>query len=50
MHKVLMEKGFIQGRDFVWILDSEAEHNEAAWAKRLPEALKLAIPLSNVQE
>jgi hypothetical protein len=30
----------MEGQDFIFILDKEAEHNEAAWAKRFPGILK----------
>jgi len=35
MLSILQGLGFEQGRDLVWIRDLEAEHNEAAWAKRV---------------
>ncbi|MBU2505247.1 MAG: histidine kinase [Bacteroidetes bacterium] len=41
MLKTLKEKGFEYEKDLFWILDKEAEHNEAAWAKRIPTALKI---------
>ncbi|MBA4323399.1 MAG: histidine kinase, partial [Odoribacter sp.] len=45
MINVLENKGFAKDKDFFWILAPEAEHNEAAWAKRMPGALKLMFPL-----
>jgi predicted alpha/beta superfamily hydrolase len=36
---VLDGKGYIQERDYFWVKDLTAEHNETAWAKRLPNAL-----------
>jgi enterochelin esterase-like enzyme len=41
MMKALEEKGYIKEKDLFWIKVPEAEHNEAAWAKRMPEALKI---------
>jgi len=37
MLQVLKEKGYQD--DMLWIVDKTAKHTEAAWAKRLPEAL-----------
>jgi predicted alpha/beta superfamily hydrolase len=39
MIKVLEEKGFVKGKDLFWVKAPEAEHNEVAWAKRMPGAL-----------
>ena len=39
MLTALSEKGYIQDRDYFWVKDLTAEHNESAWAKRLPNAL-----------
>jgi len=39
--KVLSEKGFILDNDLFWVLDKKAAHTEAAWAKRMPKALKI---------
>jgi predicted alpha/beta superfamily hydrolase/predicted transcriptional regulator YdeE len=35
MLEVLPKKGFVFGKDFIWFQDLTAEHNEAAWAKRV---------------
>jgi len=43
MMKALEEKGYIKEKDLFWVKAPEAEHNEAAWAKRMPEALKLIL-------
>lgn len=37
---ILKEKGFVEGKDLMYIVDKEAEHNEAAWAKRAPSAIE----------
>jgi enterochelin esterase-like enzyme len=37
----LKDKGFQEGRDFAFVRDPAAEHNEAAWGKRLARALML---------
>ena len=41
MIKTLLSKGFELNNDLYFIKDQEAEHNESAWAKRLPKALEL---------
>ena len=40
MLKALQQKGFIEGKDYLWILDKNAKHFETAWAKRMPIALQ----------
>lgn len=40
MISALKLKGYTDGADFIFIKDNNAEHNEAAWAKRLPGALR----------
>lgn len=44
MLTALKEKGYKEGKDFIWIKDAEARHFEAAWAKRMPIALKAILP------
>jgi predicted alpha/beta superfamily hydrolase len=44
MIKALENKGYLKNKDFFWIKSPDAEHNEAAWAKRLKGALKLILP------
>ena len=41
MIKALESKGYREGVDFYWVKDAEAEHNEAAWAKRVWMPLKI---------
>lgn len=41
MTKALREKGYKENVDFYVYIDKEAEHNEAAWAKRMWRPLKL---------
>ncbi|WP_116542439.1 alpha/beta hydrolase-fold protein [Pontibacter virosus] len=43
MLAALQQKGYREGKDYIWILDKEAQHNEAAWAKRIPKALKFML-------
>lgn len=39
MLEALQQKGYRNGKDYTWVLDKNALHNEAAWAKRMPDAL-----------
>ena len=39
MLQALKEKKYKDGKDYLFVLDKAASHNEAAWAKRFPEAL-----------
>ncbi len=41
MLAMLKRKGYEENRDFCWFVDKEAEHNEAAWARRAWRPLKL---------
>jgi predicted alpha/beta superfamily hydrolase len=43
MISALKLKGYQEGKDFVFIQDVTAQHNEAAWAKRFPKALQLVL-------
>lgn len=43
MLNALKEKGFKENTHFFYVSAPDAEHNEAAWAKRMPEALKLLL-------
>lgn len=40
MLEALQQKGFKEAEDFLWVKDKEAQHNEAAWAKRFPIAIE----------
>jgi predicted alpha/beta superfamily hydrolase len=41
MIDVLKEKYFIFGKDLFVVIDSTADHNESAWAKRVPQMLQI---------
>lgn len=43
MIKALEQNGYRKNKDLFWLVVPEAEHNETAWAKRMPGALKLLI-------
>lgn len=40
---LLVAKGYAAGRDLLYVEDEGAVHNEAAWASRLPEALRFLL-------
>jgi predicted alpha/beta superfamily hydrolase len=39
----LLEQGYVEGEDFLWNPGEGDEHNEKAWAKRLPVALQFLL-------
>jgi predicted alpha/beta superfamily hydrolase len=41
MMQALRQQGYREGESFVWFRDPQAEHNEAAWSRRLPTALRI---------
>jgi len=43
MLSVLRAKGYKEPRDFVFFKSPNAQHNETAWAARLPNAMKLVL-------
>lgn len=40
----LLAQGYIEGENFLWNPGEGDEHNEKAWAKRLPVALRFLVP------
>lgn len=44
MLKALELKGYCLSKDYFWFKDEEAQHNEPAWAKRMPAAIELVMP------
>jgi predicted alpha/beta superfamily hydrolase len=40
MHALLVEKGYRLGHSLMYVREEGGEHNEAAWARRLPEAVR----------
>jgi predicted alpha/beta superfamily hydrolase len=43
MVKTLELKGYRRGKDLFLVREPQAQHNETAWAKRMPEALKMML-------
>lgn len=44
MNEHLLRLGWREGQDLRWVEDVRAGHNEAAWAKRLPEVFTFLFP------
>ncbi len=44
VREALLKQGYAQGDDFFWNPGEGDEHNEKAWAKRLPVALRFLAP------
>jgi predicted alpha/beta superfamily hydrolase len=43
MAALLREKGYQPGRELLYVVEEGGEHNEAAWARRLPAALRFLL-------
>lgn len=44
VREALVEQGYAEGADLLWNPGEGDEHNERAWAKRLPVALEFLLP------
>jgi predicted alpha/beta superfamily hydrolase len=45
VREALLGRGYVEGEDFLWNPGEGDEHNEKAWAKRLPVALRFLLPV-----
>ncbi|MBX0326111.1 hypothetical protein K2Z83_00185 [Oscillochloris sp. ZM17-4] len=43
LHALLLAKGYMPERDLRYVLEEGAGHDEAAWARRLPDALRFLL-------
>jgi predicted alpha/beta superfamily hydrolase len=43
LYALLVQKGYRPGREVMYVLEEGAQHNEAAWARRLPHALRFLL-------
>ncbi len=43
MNALLNEKGYVAGKDLLYTIEPDGEHTEAAWARRLPDALRFLL-------
>jgi len=50
MMNALKLKGYQQGKDFIWVKDSTADHNERSWAKRFPNAIQIIMNGANASK
>ncbi|MFM8458053.1 MAG: alpha/beta hydrolase [Chthoniobacterales bacterium] len=44
VREALLKQGYVEGEDFLWNPGEGDEHNEKAWAKRLPVTLRFLLP------
>ena len=44
VREALRKQGYVEGEDFLWNPGEGDEHNEKAWARRLPVALRFLMP------
>jgi len=44
VREAFVKQGYVEGEDFLWNPGEGDEHNEKAWAKRLPVALRFLMP------
>jgi len=44
VREALLKQGYAEGKDLLWNPGEGDEHNEKAWAKRLPVALRFLVP------
>ena len=44
LHRLLVSTGYRDGDDLKFVADEKAQHIEAAWAARLPDALRFLLP------
>lgn len=43
MASILRGKGYVEGVDLRYVVERDGEHNEAAWRRRLPDALRFLL-------
>jgi len=43
VREALLGQGYAEGEDFLWNPGEGDEHNEKAWARRLPVALRFLL-------
>jgi hypothetical protein len=47
MKRVLVRKGYRLNRQLLYVEERWAAHNEAAWSRRLPTALRFFLEMAN---
>ena len=48
VREALLGQGYVEGEDLLWNPGEGDEHNEKAWAKRLPVGLRFLVPAETV--
>jgi predicted alpha/beta superfamily hydrolase len=43
MERLLIEKGYEGDKDLLYVVEEGGQHNESAWARRLPDALRFLL-------
>jgi len=43
MYRLLRQRGYVDGVDLRYVVEKDGEHNEAAWGRRLPDALRFLL-------
>lgn len=43
LYALLVQKGYRPGREMMYVLEEGAPHNEVAWSRRLPDALRFLL-------
>jgi predicted alpha/beta superfamily hydrolase len=43
MERLLIEKGYEPGKDLLYVVEEGGQHNESAWARRLPDAVRFLL-------
>ncbi|PYP96440.1 MAG: esterase, partial [Gemmatimonadetes bacterium] len=43
LRDVLLEKGYVAGRDLKWLEDADGVHHESAWGRRFRKALPFLL-------
>ena len=44
MNALLLKRGYQREVDLKYVVETDGEHTESAWARRLPDALRFLIP------
>lgn len=49
MQRILLERGLVEGEQLHFVRETGGQHNEAAWARRLPNALRYLLATTLVE-
>jgi hypothetical protein len=48
LRDLLLEQGYVEGRDLQYVEEPYGIHRESAWARRLPDALRFLLAETRV--